>query len=127
MPDLLPLGYNIRLLYLPCPNALPRALGYEGRARWLAAWWEPGGDEAMIADGRVEMTGDWYGFLTYTQHDRVAGALVDYNLGSSDERPAPTLSFQGSQTRPCTRKAPCQKAGPAPYLLKVQFCVIIFI
>ncbi len=76
-------------LALPVPPSplLERAVGYQNtrNARFLALWWEPAGDEAMVSDGFVTFTGDWPGYLAYVQHKSVYPHLALYNLGSSDE------------------------------------------
>ncbi len=76
-------------LSIPIPPAplLERAVGYQNtrKARFLALWWEPAGDEAMVSDGFVTFTGDWPGYLAYVQHKSVYPHLALYNLGSSDE------------------------------------------
>ncbi len=76
-------------LAIPVPPApvLERAVGYQNirNARFLALWWEPAGDEAMVSDGFATFTGDWPGYLAYVQHKAVYQHLVSYNLGSSDE------------------------------------------
>jgi hypothetical protein len=75
---------NIIPINVPFPPMLARALGYEGNARYLAAWWEPGGDEVWITDGRIGETGQWSAFLAFTDHIRVSPLLSGYNLGSSE-------------------------------------------
>lgn len=75
-------------LSIPVPPVplLERAVGYqrEMEGRFLALWWEPCGDEAMVSDGRISFTGYWPGYLTYVQHPRIYPHLAAYNLGSSD-------------------------------------------
>jgi hypothetical protein len=77
------------LLPIPVPPApiLERAVGYQNErcARFLALWWEPCGDEVMVADGYVSFTGHWPGYLAYIQHRRIYPLLVGLNLGSSEE------------------------------------------
>ena len=76
-------------LPIPVPLApiLERAVGYRNQreAHYLALWWEPCGDEVMVSDGYVTFTGHWPGYLAYVQHRLVAPALVNYNLGSSED------------------------------------------
>lgn len=76
-------------LPIPVPPApvLERAVGYqnERNARYLVLWWEPCGDEVMVADGYVSFTGHWPGYLAYIQHRRVYPLLAGLNLGSSEE------------------------------------------
>ena len=72
---------------VPPSPVLEQAVGYENNkgARYLALWWEPGGDEAMVSDGYVTFTGHWPGYLAYVHHPSVYPYLVTYNLGSSDD------------------------------------------
>jgi hypothetical protein len=76
-------------LTIPVPPAaiLEQAVGYrnERQARFLALWWEPCGDEAMVSDGFITFTGHWPGYLAYVQHKTVHPHLAAYNLGSSEE------------------------------------------
>jgi hypothetical protein len=62
-------------------------VGYENNrnARYLALWWEPAGDEAMVSDGFVTFTGHWAGYLAFIHHKTIYHHLVIYNLGSSDD------------------------------------------
>ncbi len=73
-------------LSIPVPPdpLLEQALGYNGQARFFAAWWEPCGDEAMVSDGRTTATGEWQGFLAYIQHPIIYPALYRVDLGSSE-------------------------------------------
>lgn len=77
------------VLAIPVPPApiLEQAVGYRNdrNARYLALWWEPCGYEVMVADGIVSFTGHWPGYLAYVQHLLVAPALINYNLGSSED------------------------------------------
>jgi len=76
-------------LNIPVPPApvLEQAVGYRNYrgARYLALWWEPCGDEAMVSDGFVTFTGLWPGYLAYVQHQAVHPQVAAYNLGSSEE------------------------------------------
>ena len=76
-------------LNIPVPPApiLEQAVGYRNyrNARFLALWWEPCGDEAMVSDGLVTFTGLWPGYLAYVQHRAVHSQLAGYNLGSSED------------------------------------------
>lgn len=67
---------------VPPAPILENALGYEGRARWIATWWEPGVDEAVVSDGQISVGGNWEGYLIYVRH--FAFELEAYNLGSSE-------------------------------------------
>jgi len=76
-------------LNIPVPPApiLEQAVGYHynRNARFLALWWEPADDEAMVSDGFVTFTGHWPGYLAFVHHRAVYPYLKSYNLGSSDE------------------------------------------
>jgi hypothetical protein len=63
---------------------LAKAIGYTGRAHYVAFHWTPYGDEAKYFDGRMSGTGNWQAFLAYTQHPAVSPSLKDYDLGKSD-------------------------------------------
>lgn len=85
-------------LSIPVPPApiLERALGYEGEARWIAAWWEPCGDMALVSDGSICRTGFWEGYLTYVRH---CYQLQRFLLGSSDEQALECLVFDRVRRR----------------------------
>ena len=76
-------------LDIPVPPApiLEQAVGYENsrNARYLALWWEPAGDEAIVSDGLVTFTGHWAGYLAFIHHKAIYHHLAIYNLGSSDD------------------------------------------
>lgn len=76
-------------LNIPVPPApvLEQAVGYRNYrgARYLALWWEPCGDEAMVSDGLLTFTGLWPGYLAFVQHRAVHPQVAAYNLGSSEE------------------------------------------
>ena len=80
---------TITPIAIPVPPAplLEQAVGYRNtkNARYLALWWEPCGDEAMVSDGPMTFTGCWPGYLAYVQHPTVNPSLAIYNLGSSEE------------------------------------------
>lgn len=80
---------NLIPLSIPVPPEplLERALGYTGEARFMATWWQPEGDDAMVSDGLTTATGQWQGYLAFVDHEAVHLHLMDYELGSS-ERPA---------------------------------------
>ena len=71
-------------LHVPVPPILAKAIGYAGRARYVAFNWTPYGDEAEYFDGRLSATGNWQAFLAYIQHPAISPHLQDYDLGSSD-------------------------------------------
>ena len=80
---------NMTPMAIPVPPApiLEQAVGYQNsrEARYLALWWEPAGDEAMVSDGFVTFTGHWAGYLAFVHHKAVYPYLASYNLGSSDD------------------------------------------
>ena len=80
---------NIFPLDIPVPPApiLEQAVGYTNTrgAHYLALWWEPAGDEAMVSDGLVTFTGNWAGYLAFIHHKFIYHHLAIYNLGSSDD------------------------------------------
>ncbi len=83
------MDFQMSRLRIPVPPAsiLERAVGYQNQhnARYLALWWEPCGDEVMVSDGILSFTGHWPDYLAYVQHPLVAPALINYNLGSSED------------------------------------------
>jgi len=83
------MDFQMARLRIPVPPAsiLERAVGYQNQhnAHYLTLWWEPSGDEEMVSDGMVSFTGHWPGYLTYIQHSLIAPALINYNLGSSED------------------------------------------
>ena len=83
------MDFQMTRLCIPVPPApiLERAVGYQNQhnAHYLALWWEPCGDAVMVSNGVVSFTGHWPGYLTYIQHPLVAPALINYNLGSSED------------------------------------------
>jgi len=72
-------------LPFPVPPILEEALGYTGQSRWVAFYWQPGGDELRYADGAVSTDGSWHAWLTFTHHRRIAPALAPYHFGNSEE------------------------------------------
>lgn len=68
-------------------DVLEQAIGYSGKARFWGTYWG-GGDEANHCDGKVDATGNWQGFLAYTDHPVVAAVLAaaHADLGSSETR-----------------------------------------
>jgi hypothetical protein len=69
----------------PVPPALAEAFGYRGKARFVAVYWSPLGDELYYDDGRLAGTGNAHPFLTYRRHPVVKPHLETYHLGSSEE------------------------------------------
>jgi hypothetical protein len=75
---------GLTALHVPVPPILAKAIGYTGRAHYVAFQWTPYGDEAEYSDGRMSATGNWQAFLAYIRHPAVSPSLKDYDLGSSD-------------------------------------------
>ena len=74
------------------PRNLPRAIGYDGPARWLAVWWEPAGDELAWSDGVSTFVGANWIVAQPWLRGPVAVDLAHYQLdswcyGSSDALP----------------------------------------
>jgi hypothetical protein len=82
-PELPAPGELVRLA-LPCPQQLVELSGYPGGGRLVALWWSPFGDELMVCDGTVSMTGRWRGWLCFTGHPLVRVFLDPYRLGDSE-------------------------------------------
>ena len=72
-------------LGIQAPPMLAEAVGYPGRARYVALYWTPYGDEVIYADGHLSADGYWHAWLLFTRHRTIAPHLQAYNLGSSDE------------------------------------------
>ncbi|MBI1925534.1 hypothetical protein HYR99_14935 [Candidatus Poribacteria bacterium] len=72
-------------------GSLPRnwelAYGYriERPARWIAAYWQPAGDEAMVDDGRTSFDANWSVYLDLVSRRLRLPLLVSRTLGNSDE------------------------------------------
>ncbi len=84
---------QVRRLAIPAPPMLAEAIGYPGRARYVAFYWTPCGDEIMYSDGRLSADGHWHAWLLFTRHRRVAPHISPYNLGNSDEEATHWLLF----------------------------------
>ncbi|HWP45247.1 MAG TPA: hypothetical protein VNO14_18540 [Blastocatellia bacterium] len=67
------------------PEELEAAVGYKGQARYLAMYWTPAGDEAMIDDGEVAFDGNWHAYLAFIEHPYIRPHLFGAQLGNSDE------------------------------------------
>ena len=67
------------------PPMLAEAIGYPGRARYVAFYWTPYGDEVIYTDGRRSADGCWHAWLLFTRHRMIAPYLQEYNLGNSNE------------------------------------------
>jgi hypothetical protein len=76
---------NLKKLAVQAPPMLCEAIGYPGRARFVAFYWTPYGDEIMYSDGRLSTDGHWHAWLLFTRHKWVAPHIAPYNLGNSDE------------------------------------------
>lgn len=74
----------IRLRYIAVAPRLEQALGYPGEVRWVAFWWDTGGDTPRYHDGRDECTGCWYAWIMLVEHPRVAPYLGACQIGDSD-------------------------------------------
>lgn len=72
-------------LSVPVPPNLATVAGYLGKARHVAFWWEPCGDEVYYSDGQLSGTGNSNAFLAWMRHPTVGPRLRDYDLGSSEE------------------------------------------
>jgi hypothetical protein len=69
-------------------------LGYTGKARFFAAYWLPGGDEACWDDGYQSVAGaNWQAYLLFFQHRSVAPFLRQYEFGASDAEARHWLIF----------------------------------
>jgi hypothetical protein len=113
-------------LNIPVPPApiLELAVGYENtrKARYLALWWEPAGDEAMVSDGFVTFTGNWPGYLAFIHHKLIYHHLVIYSLGSSDDSAEYRLVIDLQE-----RKAYIAKACDAEIVVTGQWEVIPYL
>ena len=62
-------------LNIPVPPEpiLEQAVGFQNdrNVRYLALWWEPAGDEAMLSDGFVTFTGHWPGYMAFIHHKSI--------------------------------------------------------
>jgi hypothetical protein len=79
-----PSEYQLERLPVSAPPVLCEAVGYPGRARFVAFYWTPDSDEMMFTDGHISADGNWYAWLTFVQHPEVAVHLDPYDFGSSD-------------------------------------------
>lgn len=96
---------------VPPEPILEEAFEYGGSARYIALWWEIGGDEAMVSDGRVTYTSSWEAYLLFVR--RWGHVLGEYQLGSSDEVARDRLIIDRQN-----RKAfvlPCREANTLLY------------
>lgn len=91
--DQAPITPNSVKLKASLPRNWERAFGYEGKEPFIAAYWEPGGDEAICEDAWSSFTADWamYQWLEHQvinpQQLRLALAGTNFgrwSLGSSE-------------------------------------------
>lgn len=76
----------VRVVEFQCPVEFWPALGYEGEARYVAIWWERGGDEACWSDGRDMVVGAEYeAFLLLLKFNFPPDSWAHHLLGSSDD------------------------------------------
>ena len=97
-------------LDIPLPEILPKALGYDGDARFIAIYWTPAGDEAVVTDGKVSFDGNWQAFLTCIDHPAVALPLAQagverWALGSSDNEATHWLVLDLEERKACAAPA----------------------
>ena len=124
-------------LPVPVPPMLEQALDYCGKARLVAFYWSPLGDEAMYDDGLRSGVVDWNAYLAFVQHPLVEPHLFPFDLGSSEEearhwlvldREARTLSVLPAEeavdllqqqwgTRPASLPLQWATLDPIPQLL----------
>jgi hypothetical protein len=71
-------------LPVPVPPMLEETLGYMGKARLVAFYWTPMGDEAMVDDGVQSGDGEWPAYRGFVEHPKIEPQLRAYDLGSSD-------------------------------------------
>jgi hypothetical protein len=76
--------HSFERLPMQLPPRLAELLGYCGRARFVAFYWEQVGDELMFDDGQSEGTAEWFPFKRLVEHPRVAPLIFRYDFGSSD-------------------------------------------
>ena len=71
------------------PSRFAEVLGYRGERRFVAAYWEPLGDEVTVCDDRSSAIGlgDHYAWSDFVHQPNVHTWLRDrdVNLGNSDE------------------------------------------
>lgn len=68
----------------PAPPMLASALGYEGKARFVSAYYSILGDELLWSDGEWTRRGDGYAWRAFTRHPYASPLLAGYTL---DEPP----------------------------------------
>jgi hypothetical protein len=103
-----------------CPAEFWPALGYEGEARYVAIWWEPGGDEACWGDGRISLCGaEWPAYQALIQHNYSHRLkFIPELLGSSEEAAVYYLVVDRETERGWL--VPAEKAGE---VLRLQWPV----
>jgi hypothetical protein len=76
---------SLKKLAVQAPPMLCEAIGYPGRARYVAFYWMPCGDEIMYSDARLSADGHRHAWLLFTRHRTISPHLEAFNLGSSDD------------------------------------------
>ena len=74
----------VQRLEITAHPQLEKSLGYRGDSRWVAWRWEPDIDQLISSDGKTVGTGNNMAWLVFLQHDLVAPAVQEYNLGEGD-------------------------------------------
>ena len=65
---------------IPVPNSLFTAMDYDGDAQYIAIYWTPAGDDAMVTDGLSSFTSNWQAYLAYLDHPTVRSGLARANI-----------------------------------------------
>lgn len=74
----------VQRLEITAHPQLEKSLGYRGDSRWVAWRWEADIDQLISSDGKTVGTGNNMAWLVFLQHNLVAPALQEYNLGEGD-------------------------------------------
>ena len=74
----------VQRLEITAHPQLEKTLGYRGDSRWVAWRWEPDIDQLISSDGKTVGTGNNMAWLVFLEHDLVAPAVQEYNLGEGD-------------------------------------------
>ncbi len=63
------------------------ALGYNGKADFVAFYWTPHGDELVYRDasGQICEGANWNAWLVFVHHPAIASFLSPFDLGNSEE------------------------------------------
>lgn len=109
----------VRVVEFQCPAEFWPALGYDGAARYVAIWWERGGDEASWSDGREMLCGaEWPAYQALMGHNFPPGNFRRYLFGSSEEEAEYWLVIDRE-----TERAWIVPAEDAPQVLRLQWLV----